>query len=85
MGSYARGRLHVMTADENCELLGKVPGSFLLAHTCHGAQGSSGAPLVLMDDESAVMVGIQVATGRRNGTDVMLAISAPSIAERQLH
>ena len=74
-----------MTADQNCELLGEVPGSFLLAHTCHGAQGSSGAPLVLMDDESAVIVGIQVATGHRNGTDVMLAISAPSIAERQLH
>ena len=49
-----------MTADQNCELLGEVPRSFRAAHTRHGAQGSSGAPLVLMDDESAVIIGIKL-------------------------
>jgi hypothetical protein len=85
LGSYAQRRLHVMTADENCQLLEQLPESFLLAHDCQVAPGSSGAPLLLMEGEVASIIGVQVAIGRRNGTDVMLAVSGPSIAEGQLH
>ena len=58
IGSYARGRLHVMTADNNCQLLGALPGSTLLAHNCRVAQGSSGAPLLMMECGAAAVVGI---------------------------
>jgi protease YdgD len=85
MGGYARRRLYFMTADTNCRLLGEVPGSLLLTHNCQAAQGSSGAPLLLMEGDVAVIVGVQVAIGHHSGTDVMLAVSAPSIAEGQLH
>jgi protease YdgD len=84
-GSYARGRLHVMTADNNCHLLGPLRGSALLAHNCRVAQGSSGAPLLIMEGGAAAIVGIQVAIGRRNGSDVMLAVSAPTITDNLLH
>jgi hypothetical protein len=48
-------------------------------------QGSSGAPLVMMKDGSAVIMGLQIAVGRRNGADIMLAVAAPSIMDNLLH
>jgi protease YdgD len=81
IASYAGKRLHVMTADTNCQLLSELPGSKLIEHNCKEARGSSGAPLLVMEHESALIVGIQVAIGRHNGADVMLAISAPSISD----
>lgn len=80
LGSYGQRRLYLMTADRNCELLGQVPGTALFAHNCSAAPGSSGAPLLFVEDGAAFIIGMQVAIERRDGTDVRLAISAPSIA-----
>lgn len=81
IGGYALRRLHIMTADMNCQLLGQVPGSPLIEHNCRVAQGSSGAPLLIMEVGSAAIIGLQVAVGRRNGAVIMLAVSAPSIVD----
>jgi protease YdgD len=80
-GGYARGRTHVMTKDENCRLLGAPIRSDILENDCRAAQGSSGAPLLMIDDGKAVVVGIQVAM-ERQPSNLMLAIAAPSIFER---
>jgi protease YdgD len=85
LASYALSRLHIMTADMNCQLVGQVRGSALFEHTCRVTQGSSGAPLVMMKDGSAVIMGLQIAVGRRNGADIMLAVAAPSIMDNLLH
>jgi protease YdgD len=82
LASYALSRLHIMTADMNCQLVGQVRGSALFEHTCRVTQGSSGAPLVMMKDGSAVIMGLQK---RRNGADIMLAVAAPSIMDNLLH
>jgi protease YdgD len=84
IGSYALGRPHVMTADNSCELVDVLPGSTLLVHNCRVAQGSSGAPLLMMERGAPAIVGIQVAIGRRSGADIMLAVSAPSIRQNLL-
>jgi protease YdgD len=84
IGSYAQGRPHVMTADNNCHLVDIPPGSTLLVHNCRVAQGSSGAPLLMMEGGVAAIVGIQVAIGSRNGANIMLAISLPSITPNLL-
>jgi protease YdgD len=81
IGGYALRPLHIMTADMNCQLLGQVPGSPLIEHNCRVAQGSSGAPLLIMEGDSAVIMGLQVAVGRRNGAVIMVAVSAPSIVD----
>src|SRR6476620_1051080 len=81
IGGYALRPLHIMTADMNCQLLGQVPGSPLIEHNCRVAQGSSGAPLLIMEGDSAVSMGLQVAVGRRNGAVIMVAVSAPSIVD----
>ena len=80
IGSYARDRLHLMTADK-CQLLATLPRIPLLWHSCQVGLGSSGAPLLMMKGDAIVIVGMQVAIGRRpDGADVPLAVSAPSIA-----
>jgi protease YdgD len=80
IGSYARDRLHLMTVDK-CQLLATLPGTPLLWHSCQVGLGSSGAPLLMMKGEAAIIVGIQVVIGRRrDGAAVPLAVSAPSIA-----
>ena len=79
IGSYSQKRLHVMTADRNCQLVQTLAPSALLVHNCEVARGSSGAPLLFMGREGIVIIGIQVAVGQSNGAEIMLAVSAPSI------
>jgi protease YdgD len=81
IGSYARETLHVMTVDRGCELLGEERGSALLEHNCKASRGSSGAPLLMMENGTASILGIQVAIGQRDGSKVMVAISASGIRE----
>jgi hypothetical protein len=47
------------------------------------AQGSSGAPLLLMEDGSAFIVGMQVAMRRQPAPHIMLAIPATALSRRQ--
>jgi protease YdgD len=81
--SYALRRPHILTADTNCEVLGQVPGSALFEHTCHVGQGSSGAPLLLMEGGNAFIVGMQVAMRRQPAPHIMLAISATALSRQQ--
>ena len=82
MGSYARGRRYVMTVDTDCRLMGKSSKRTLLEHNCRVAPGSSGAPLLMINHNTAVIVGMQIAIGKLNGSDIMLAVSAESIRSR---
>lgn len=85
IGGYAGRRLYVMTADINCQLIGELPSSSLLQHNCRVEQGSSGAPLLMMErGGEAVIIGIQVGFGRGTGGDIMLAVSAQSIKRNLL-
>jgi protease YdgD len=81
IGSYAKEALHVMTVDRACELLGEARGSALLEHNCNASRGSSGAPLLTMENGTASVLGIQVAIEQREGSKVMVAVSAASIKE----
>ena len=63
---------------------GAKHGSTLLVHNCRVAQGSSGAPLLMMEGGVAAIVGIQVAIGSRNGANIMLAVSLPNITRNLL-
>jgi len=81
IGSYARGRRFVMTVDRECALIGASAKPVLLEHDCRVAQGSSGAPLLMMNHDTAVIVGLQVGMGKRNGVDVMLAVSGERIGD----
>jgi hypothetical protein len=80
IGSYARGRRFVMTVDRECALIGASAKPVLLEHDCRVAQGSSGTPLLIMNHDLAVIVGMQVGIGQRNGADVMIAVPAKSIS-----
>jgi protease YdgD len=72
--SYAAKTVHVMTADNDCILIGKTQ-SALLRHNCRVAEGSSGAPLLSIEKGDAVIVGIQVAIERG---DAKLRLAVPA-------
>jgi protease YdgD len=76
---YARGRSHVMTADETCQALPLAAGSGLIANDCHVAKGASGSPLIVMDGEVASVAGVEVAIGSHNGADFALAVPVTAI------
>lgn len=79
IAGYGRRRLHIMTGDKTCQLLSASQSPDLLVHNCRVAKGLSGAPLLAIESETPVIVGIQVAIGRRNGSAVGLAVALPSI------
>jgi protease YdgD len=76
---YARGRSHVMSADEDCQALPMAERSGLIANNCHVAQGASGSPLIVMEGDVATVAGIEVAIGTHDGQDFALAVPVTGI------
>jgi len=76
---YAKGRSHVMTADETCKALPLAKTSGLIANDCHVAEGASGSPLIVMDGGVASVAGIEVAIGTHAGKDFALAVPVTGI------
>jgi protease YdgD len=62
LGGYEQDRIHIMTADLNCTLIGFVRDSAkhtMLAHSCAATRGASGGPLLAQtSDGSWAVVGI---------------------------
>lgn len=84
IAGYPQDRAHVLTADRNCELQDQVDDGRLLIHNCRGIHGYSGAPLVADIGEGQFMIiGIHVATVRRQGSEIMIAIPAQTILQRK--
>ena len=81
VASYARGRRHVLTADKSCQLLREASSLSLFENDCRGAQGSSGAPVLIPEGEIAFIVGIQVAMENHKEAQRMIAVSAQSIRQ----
>ncbi len=70
IAGYGQRRLHVMTGDEDCKLIGAAASGDVLVHNCKVSRGISGAPLLTIEDGTPVVIGLQVALGTRNGAAV---------------
>ncbi len=79
IAGYGRSRSHIMTGDEDCRVLSAPAEPDLIAHNCSVAYGMSGAPLLASQGDAFVVVGIQVAAASRDGSEIGLAVSLPSI------
>ena len=80
IAGYGQGRSHVMTGDQDCRVLSAPAEPDLIAHDCRVANGTSGAPLLAREGDGFILVGIQVAAARRDGSEIGLAVSLPSIS-----
>jgi hypothetical protein len=70
-----------MTESTNCRVLGTTKPFPLIIHDCASGLGSSGAPLLILNEDGAAAVaGIQVAIRRRDAMNMMLAIPTAQIA-----
>lgn len=78
---YPQDRAHMMTADRNCKISRQNGKNGLLWHTCRGAPGYSGAPILVGEGRDLAIAGIHIASVGR-GDIGMLAISAHTIAPR---
>ena len=81
-GGYGQDRLYAMTADTDCRILGALARGSFLAHDCRTLRGTSGAPLLSAgsDQESARVVGLNIAVSRVGDREVRIAIPAAIIA-----
>ena len=64
IGGYSEDRRYILTADQNCRVIGAVldgNGTRLLRHNCTGTRGISGAPLLIKDHGTWRIGGIAVA------------------------
>ena len=78
VGGFARDRAYVMTADEDCQVLGKVGGK-LISHDCVIAPGDSGAPLLTKSDAGeARILGVAVGIWHVGSGQVGIAAPVPS-------
>ena len=85
IAGYPQDRAHALTADRDCELRDKIDDGRLFMHSCRGARGYSGAPILVAGSGHELRVaGIQIASLRSDGTEKMVAVSAQAIRQRGL-
>jgi protease YdgD len=85
IAGYSQDRAHALTADRDCELREDFDDGRLFLHTCRGARGDSGAPILVSADGHELRVaGIQIASVRGDGTEKMVAVSAQTIGHQGL-
>ncbi len=73
---YSRDRPHLPAIVEGCSSLGFAQGGSLLLNDCDATFGDSGSPILIKRDEHIAVVGVQVATVRRDGKAFGAAIIA---------
>lgn len=81
VASYAKGRRYVLTVDDACNLLREVANKTLFESDCRAAEGSSGAPVLIIGPKSARVVGVQVAVRSNRGKQRTLAVWAQNIKD----
>lgn len=74
---YARERRYWLTSSSACAPFERVGSNGLVLGRCHTAEGYSGGPLI---DPAGRLVGIQIASGRRNGEEVVLGVASATFA-----
>jgi protease YdgD len=76
---YAQDRAFVLTADRDCQVLGRARPGFLV-HDCRVQHGNSGSPLLRLDGDDAVVIGLHIGMGRAGDVTLKLAVPAAAIA-----
>ena len=78
VGGFARDRAYLMTADQDCQVLGPVAGK-LITHDCVIAPGDSGAPLLGTTKAGEVRIlGVAVGIWRIGEGQVGIAATPPA-------
>ncbi len=84
MAGYPQDRAHALAFDNDCELQERVGGGRLVLHTCKGAAGTSGAPILMRAGGEMRIAGIQIAQVTLGGAQRMLAVPAYAIMRADL-
>jgi protease YdgD len=71
---YARDYAEVLMRHQGCSLLGEMENGRLLAHRCDVTFGVSGAPLLLVENGKAEIIGIQNAVAGSGDAEFAVAV-----------
>lgn len=80
---YNQDRPHLLHQPGECSLQGVAEGGRLLLHDCDLTKGASGAPILIRQGDSYVVVAVQVAVARSAGKETGVAV-IPSILSAKL-
>jgi protease YdgD len=72
---YNQDRAQLLLADRSCHVIRAIGGGSLIAHDCAGTHGTSGAPLLVREEEGWAVLGINIAAGKQ----MNLALAAAKI------
>ena len=82
LGGYEQNQPDTLTADQHCTLTGMQQdqaGHFLLAHTCAGTHGSSGAPLLYATPQGWQAIGIQTLAARNGAGGLATLLNTSTV------
>jgi protease YdgD len=82
LGGYSQDKAQIITADTDCTVLGtdRVANGLVLLHDCNGTRGTSGSPLLTLQDGQWRVVGIAVA-GSNNRLAQNYAVPTTAFAD----
>jgi protease YdgD len=80
IAGYAAETGEILTRDQSCPLVGEATGVKLLVHRCDVTMGVSGAPLLLMENGRAEIIGVHNAVADTETGPIATAVPVSSFA-----
>ncbi len=73
---YSQDKAHILTVHADCSVLGIGAGERIFFHDCDATRGDSGSPVLVRRGDRFAVIGIHIATTRRNGEVVGISAAA---------
>lgn len=77
LAAYHQDAAHILSVQTGCEITGIYEDKTVFTHTCDSTKGASGAPILVEEDGSLLIVGITVAIARRDGKAIGVGVRPP--------
>lgn len=75
---YSQDKAHILSLHRGCNISGVGPMRRTVTHDCDATRGDSGSPILIGSAPDVRLLAIHVATGKRKGVAVGLAVIAGS-------
>ena len=76
---YSQDRAHILSIDQECQILGAVEDTPLIAHNCDAVGGDSGSPILVMGPNGLQVAAVHSATSPDFGLAIPAAVFSGAV------
>jgi protease YdgD len=81
---YSKDKPHILILEQGCQVYDQPSDTGLMFHGCDAVSGDSGSPILGLSGDALVVLGVHVATVRRENRESLgIAIPIDPVAEAE--